>query len=177
MVHGMYLSSAGDLNKTSWPGGSSGRVQTPCALLNWSHWACLLDIRKFLTCSMSMGWEGLPCHWMDLLWRISCGAGIFSPIGMDLRSSRTAARSLLAGKAVLRVVLMVLTCLSMNPFDLGKCGEDVWWAMQWHVRNYASSSDAKGGPLSVDRDIGGPYCEMSSSRSMHRDVADLDITL
>ena len=40
-----------------------------------------------------------------------------------------------------------------------------------------SLSDAKGGTLSVDRDIGGPYCEMSSSRCMHRDVADLDITL
>ena len=40
-----------------------------------------------------------------------------------------------------------------------------------------SSSDAKGGPLSVDRDIGGPYCEMSSSRHVHTDVADLDVTL
>ena len=35
--------------------GSSGRAQTLCALLNWSHWACLLDIRKFLMCSMSAG--------------------------------------------------------------------------------------------------------------------------
>ena len=40
-----------------------------------------------------------------------------------------------------------------------------------------STSDAKGGPLSVNRDKGGPYYEMSSSRCMHRDVADLDITL
>ena len=40
-----------------------------------------------------------------------------------------------------------------------------------------SSSDAKGGPLSVDRDFGGPYCEMSSSRCVHRDMADLDVTL
>ena len=62
---------------------------------------------------------------MDLLWRILHGAGIFGPIGMDLRSSRTVMRGLLAGKAVLRAVFMVLTCLSMNPFDLGKCGEDV----------------------------------------------------
>ena len=62
---------------------------------------------------------------MDLLWRISHGDSIFGPIGMDLRSSRTAARALLAGKAVVRVVLMVLTCLSMSPLDLGKCGEDM----------------------------------------------------
>ena len=35
--------------------GSSGRAQTPCALLNWSHWACFLDIKKFLISSMSTG--------------------------------------------------------------------------------------------------------------------------
>ena len=45
------------------------------------------------------------------------------------------------------------------------------------MRNSESSSDAKGGPLSVDRDNGGPYCEMSSSRCMLRDVTDLDVTL
>ena len=53
MVPGMYSSLAGDLNRTSWPGGSSGRAQTPCA---WaSHWACLLEIKKFLIISMSTG--------------------------------------------------------------------------------------------------------------------------
>ena len=62
---------------------------------------------------------------MVLLCRISCGAGIFGPMGMDLRSSRTVARGLLAGTGVLRVVLMVLTCLLMNPFDLGNRGEEV----------------------------------------------------
>ena len=49
--------------------------------------------------------------------------------------------------------------------------------MQWHVRNSESSSDANGGPLSVDSDIGGPYCEISSSRCVHTDWADLDLTL
>ena len=49
--------------------------------------------------------------------------------------------------------------------------------MQWYVRNSASSSDANGGPLSVDSDIGGPCCEMRSSRCMHKDWADLDIAL
>ena len=43
-------------------------------------------------------------------------------MGVDLRSSRTDARSLFAGKAVLRAVLIVLTCLSIKPFDLGKWG-------------------------------------------------------
>ena len=55
MVPGMYSSLAGDLKRTSWPEGSSGRAQTPCALLNWSHWACLLEIKKFLIFSMSTG--------------------------------------------------------------------------------------------------------------------------
>ena len=40
-----------------------------------------------------------------------------------------------------------------------------------------SSSEANGEPLSVDSDIGGPYWEMSSSRCMHRDWADLEVTL
>ena len=62
---------------------------------------------------------------MVLLWRISHGAGIFGPMGMDLRSNKTDSRGFLAGKAVLRAVLIVLTCLSIKPLDLGKCGEDV----------------------------------------------------
>ena len=119
----------------------------------------------------------MPGCCMVLLWRIPHGAGMFGPMGMDLKSSRTVTRGLLAGRAVLRAVLMVLTCLSMNPFDLGKCGEDVWWAMQWCVRNSVSSSDAKGGPLSVDSDMGGPYCKISSSRQVHRDWADFDVSL
>ena len=114
---------------------------------------------------------------MVLLWRISCGAGMFGPMGVDLRSSRTASRGFLAGKAVLRAVLIVLTCLSIKPLDLGKCGEDVWCAMQWHVRNSVSSSEANGGPLSVDSDMGGPYCEISSSRCKHKGWVGLDITL
>ena len=129
MVPGMYSSDAGDLKRTSWPGGSSDRAQTLCALLNWSHWACLLDIKKFLICSMLTGWEGLPGCCMVLLCRISHGAGMFGPMGVDLRSSRTDSRGFLAGRAVLRAVLMVLTCLSMKPFDLGKWGELVWWVM------------------------------------------------
>ena len=114
---------------------------------------------------------------MVLLCRVSHCAGMFGPMGMDLRSSRTDARGLLDGRAVLRAVLMVLTCLSMNHLDLGKCREDVGWAMGWHVRNSMSLSDAKGGPLSVDSDMGGPYCEISSRRCMHRDWADFDVTL
>ena len=62
---------------------------------------------------------------MVLLWRISHGAAMFGPMGVDLRSSRTDSRGFLAGRAVLRAVLMVLTCLSINLLDLGKCGEDV----------------------------------------------------
>ena len=48
MVPGMYSSSAGDLNRTSCPGGSSDRAPALCTLLNWSHWACFLEIKKFL---------------------------------------------------------------------------------------------------------------------------------
>ena len=83
----------------------------------------------------------------------------------------------MADKAVLRAVLIVLTCHSIKPLDLGKCGDEVWCVMQWCVRNSASSSEANGGPLSVDSDMGGPYCEMSSSRCNHKDGADLAVTL
>ena len=114
---------------------------------------------------------------MVLLCRISHGAGILDPIGVDQRSNRTASRDLFAGKAVLNAVLMVLTCLSIKPLDLWKCGKEVWCSMQWCGRNSASSSDANGGPLSVDSDASGPYWEMSSSRCVHRDWALLDVTL
>ena len=67
----------------------------------------------------------LPGLGMVLLCRISCGAGILGPIGMDQRSNRTASKDLFAGKVVLSTVLMVLTCLSMKPLGLGKCGEEV----------------------------------------------------
>ena len=40
-----------------------------------------------------------------------------------------------------------------------------------------SSSEANGGPLSVDSNVGGAYWEMSSSRCAHRDWALLDVTL
>ena len=114
---------------------------------------------------------------------LSCYVGFhmvlafFGPIGVDLRSSRTEARGLFAGKAVLRAVFIVLTCLLMKPFDLRKCGEEVWCSMWWHMRNSVSSSEANGGPLSVDSDAGGPYWQMSSSRHIHRDRALLDVTL
>ena len=44
---------------------------------------------------------------------------------MDWTSSRTVSRDFFAGKAVLIAVLMVLTCLSVKPLDLGKCGDEV----------------------------------------------------
>ena len=94
MVPGMYSSLAGDLKRTFWPGGSSGRARTLCALLNWS-----------------------------------CGAGMFDPMGVDLRSSRTVSRDFLAGKAAWRTVLIVLTCLLMKPLDIGKWEDKVGCAM------------------------------------------------
>ena len=65
----------------------------------------------------------------------------------------------------------------MNPFDLGKCGEELECSMWWHCRNCMSSSDAKGCLLSVESRDGGPYCEMISSKHAHRDCADLVETL
>ena len=47
---------------------------------------------------------------------------MFGLIGVDLRSSRTDARGLFAGRVVLRAILNVLTCLSIKPFDLGNQG-------------------------------------------------------
>ena len=66
-------------------------------------------------------------------------------IGVDLRSSRTSSRGFFAALAVLSTVLMVLTCCSMKPLDLGKWGEDVECSMWWH-----SFSDEKGWLLSSE---------------------------
>ena len=59
------------------------------------------------------------------LWRISLGDGKFGPIGLDLRLSKTSSKVLPDVVAVASDVFMVLTCLSMNPLDLGYCGEEV----------------------------------------------------
>ena len=59
---------------------------------------------------------------MVLLYRISLGDGMFGPTVVDLRSSRSVTRGLLVAKAVLRAVLIVLTCLSIKPFDWGNGG-------------------------------------------------------
>ena len=56
---------------------------------------------------------------------------------------------------------MVLTCLTMNPFDFGYCGDEVMYSTIWLVMNWAKSSEENGGPLSVVRLLGFPYCEKS----------------
>ena len=48
MVPGMYLSSAGDLNRTSWPGGSSGKAQTL---------VCLIEL---VTLGLPFGYQEFP---------------------------------------------------------------------------------------------------------------------
>ena len=49
--------------------------------------------------------------------------------------------------------------------------------MWWHCKNFVSSSDTKGCPLSRESSNSGPYCEMSSSKCAHRDWGDLVETL
>ena len=88
-----------------------------------------------MDCSISTGVDGLPGHWIVLLWRIPLGKGIFGPIGVDCKSSRRSPTDLPASWVVLRVVFKVLTSLSINPLDQGKCGEDVVWSMCCHCRN------------------------------------------
>ena len=46
-------------------------------------------------------------------------------IEVDLRSSRTLSRGFINERAVLSAVLMVLTCHSIKPLDLGKWGDEV----------------------------------------------------
>ena len=50
-------------------------------------------------------------------------------MGVNLRPSRTSSRGFFAVRAVLSVVMMVLTCCSMKPLDLGKWGEGVECSM------------------------------------------------
>ena len=78
---------------------------------------------------------------------------------------------------MLSVVFRVLTCLSMKLLDWGKCGEEVVWSMHCHCRNCMNSSDAKGGPLSVYMQLGGPYWDMSSWSFLEREWADSEVTL
>ena len=66
-------------------------------------------------------------------------------------------RGLCESWPVLSNVFKVQTWHSVNPFDLGKCGEDVEFCIWWHYKNCVSSSDAKGCLLSVKSRDGGPY--------------------
>ena len=45
MIPGMYSLSPGDLKSPSWPGLTSGRVQTPWALLNYALCDCMWEWR------------------------------------------------------------------------------------------------------------------------------------
>ena len=47
---------------------------------------------------------------------------MLDPIGVNLRSSRMSSRGFFAAWTVLSTVLMVLTCCSMKPLDLGNRG-------------------------------------------------------
>ena len=53
------------------------------------------------------------------LCNISLGDGRFGPIGVDLMHKRRSFKFLLEAVAVTSAVFMVLTCLSINPFDFG----------------------------------------------------------
>ena len=91
-------------------------------------------VPHFLTLSMFTGWLGLPGHWKVLLCRISWGKGMLGPIRVNLKSSRMSSRGFFAVWAVFSTVLMVLTCHSTKPLDLGKQGEDVECSMWLHRR-------------------------------------------
>ena len=53
------------------------------------------------------------------LCRISCGDGRFGPIGADLMLSMRSPVVFPKVVAVASDVFIVLTCLSINPFDFG----------------------------------------------------------
>ena len=95
-----------------------------CTLSKYCFWLFLAS-RWLWICSMLTGVDDLPGCWIVLLWRISLGKGILRLIGVDCRSSRRSSIDLPPSWVVLRVVFRVLTCLSMNPSDWGKCGEEV----------------------------------------------------
>ena len=126
---------------------------------------------------MSTGWLGLQGCWKFLLCRISQEEGMLGLIRVDQRVNRTSSRGLFESWGVLSTVLGVWTCPSTKPLDLGKWGKDMVLSIWWHCRNCVSSSDVKGGPLSVESRDGGPCWEMSSSKCVHRDWADFVETL
>ena len=157
MVPWIYVYwSARDRNNTSWLGYSCVIGLALWALLKYCLWFFFLASRWLKTYSMLNWVDGLPECWIILLWRISLGEGIFGPIGVDCRSSRSLI-DLPASWVVLRVVYRVLTYLLMNQLDWGKCGDEVVWSMGCHCRNCVISSDAKSLPESNIILLGIPY--------------------
>ena len=88
--------------------------------------------------------------------KISHGDDQFGHMGVDLMFCSTLSSVLPGALAVLSAIFMVFTWHLVYPFNLGQCGEEVMWSMCSLKRKLANVSDAKGGPLSVDRLLGCP---------------------
>ena len=114
--------------------------------------------------SMMTGVEGILGNWKILLYRISLVEGMLGPVGVEHRFRRSSSIDLPDSCVVLSAVLMVLTCHSIKSLDKGKWGKEVMWSMWLHCRSWESSSDVKGGPLSVWIRLDSPYWEMRSCR-------------
>lgn len=69
--------------------------------------------------------------------------------GVFLYSSNASSKSFPAISVLLRISLAVCTDLSANPFDWGKCGEDVVWDISQSDMNFWKTDDVNCGPLSV----------------------------
>ena len=72
---------------------------------------------------------------------------MLGPIGVGQRSGRTSSRGFYAAWAVLSAVLMVLTCCSMKPLDLGK----------WESALCGGAGDKNGWLLSIESRDSGLY--------------------
>ena len=93
--------------------------------------------------------------------KIPLGDGRFGPIGVDLKHNMRSSKVFPEAVAVASDVFMVLTCLSITPFDFGKWGDVVMWSTLWFNINLANVSEANSCPLSVVKLLGVPYCEKS----------------
>ena len=93
------------------------------------------------------------------LCKISLGDGRCGQIGVDLMHKRRSSKVFPEAVAVASHVFMVLTCLSVNPLDFGYRGDVVMWSSLWFNINLANVCEANGGPLSVVKLLGVPYCE------------------
>ena len=111
--------------------------------MKYSFCRVFFNIKWLQTASWSMGW-GVAWIFLGPVMQYFMGDGMRGLIGVEWGSSRMASSGVPAACEVMRAVLMVFTCLLMNPLDLEYWGDDVMWSICWFCMYLTRFSDKKG---------------------------------